>query len=84
MTSADENPGVFTDEQHPKGYLVKPGDIVVGMDGEFRAHLWGGVESWLNQRVCVFRPKIGFWRPLSFTVLFDRWQKLKLQKRQLQ
>jgi len=60
---ADENPEFFTSEEHPKGYLVKPGDIVVGMDGEFRAHLWGGAESWLNQRVCVFAPKSGFASP---------------------
>ena len=53
----NESPGVWTAEVHPKGYSVKPGDIVVGMDGEFRAYLWGGSEAWLNQRVCVFAPK---------------------------
>lgn len=57
---ADESPSVWTPEAHPKGYKVTPGDIVVGMDGEFRAYLWGGAEAWLNQRVCVFAPKIGF------------------------
>ncbi len=56
----NESPAVFTTEVHPKGYLLKPGDIAVGMDGEFRAYLWAGVESWLNQRVCVFAPKPGF------------------------
>jgi type I restriction enzyme, S subunit len=55
----DEAPGIFTPEVHPKGYLVQPGDIVVGMDGEFRAYLWGGEVAWLNQRVCVFAPKPG-------------------------
>jgi type I restriction enzyme S subunit len=45
---------------HPKGYKVRSGDVVVGMDGEFRAHLWGGEEAWLNQRVCVFVPKEGW------------------------
>jgi type I restriction enzyme S subunit len=54
---AGENPGVWTTEVHPKGYKIRGGDIVVGMDGEFRAHLWGGDEAWLNQRVCVFAPK---------------------------
>ncbi len=57
---ADESPGVWTPEVHPKGYTVQPGDIVVGMDGEFRAYLWGGVPALLNQRVCVFAPKPGF------------------------
>jgi type I restriction enzyme S subunit len=55
----DESPGVWTLELHPKGYKVRQGDIVVGMDGEFRAYLWGGAEAWLNQRVCVFVPKGG-------------------------
>lgn len=55
-----ENPGVWTIEVHAKGYKVKPGDIVVGMDGEFRAYLWGGMEAWLNQRLCVFAPKEGY------------------------
>ena len=57
---ADESPAVFTTEVHPKGYLLQPGDIAVGMDGEFRAYLWAGIESWLNQRICVFAPKEGF------------------------
>ena len=56
----DESPGVWTSETHLKGYKVCKGDIVVGMDGEFRAYLWGGAEAWLNQRVCVFAPKHGF------------------------
>lgn len=44
----------YTTEKHPKGYLLQPGDIVVGMDGEFRPYIWGNDEAWLNQRVCVF------------------------------
>ena len=27
------------------------------MDGEFRAHVWRGPDSWLNQRVCQFVPE---------------------------
>lgn len=57
---ANESPGVWTPEVHPKGYKVRAGDIVVGMDGEFRAYLWGGAEGWLNQRICVFKPKPGW------------------------
>ena len=50
-------PGVSTDEVHAKGFLVTPGDVVVGMDGEFRAYYWLGEPAWLNQRVCYFKPK---------------------------
>ena len=35
--------------------VIRPGDIVVGMDAEFRATLWLGPDSVLNQRVCSFR-----------------------------
>lgn len=47
----------FTTEIHPKGHLIQPADIVVGMDGEFRPYLWGNTEAWLNQRVCIFENK---------------------------
>lgn len=53
------NPSVFTDEVHPKGNLINPGDIVVGMDGEFKAYYWLGESAWLNQRVCHFEPLAG-------------------------
>lgn len=47
----------YTTENHPRGYLIQPADIVVGMDGEFRPYIWGNEEAWLNQRVCVFNNK---------------------------
>ncbi len=52
-----QEPTVFTPEVHPRGYLVRPGDLVVGMDGEFRAHLWRGPEALMNQRLCCFKPR---------------------------
>lgn len=33
-------------------YLVKNGDLLIGMDGDFRAVIWNHGESLLNQRVC--------------------------------
>ena len=45
-------------KDQPRGEKIKPGDIVVGMDGEFKIHVWTGPISWLNQRVCKFAPKI--------------------------
>lgn len=66
----------YTDEKHPKAYLIQPGDIVVGMDGEFQPYIWGGKEALLNQRVCVFqnkRPKGNFFlyfvlKPLLYRI----------------
>ena len=66
---ATHDPTVFTDEQHPKGKLILPGDIVVGMDGEFRAHIWRGPTSWLNQRMCHFQPHQGVPRQFLFEAL---------------
>lgn len=53
----DQQFATYTTEVHPKGYLLRPGDIVVGMDGEFRPYIWGNDAAWLNQRVCVFDNK---------------------------
>ena len=47
----------YTTENHPKGHLIQPGDIIVGMDGEFRPYIWGNTNAWLNQRVCIFENK---------------------------
>lgn len=49
--------GQFTDETHKNEYLIQPGDIVVGMDGEFRSYLWQGDPTLMNQRICCFKPK---------------------------
>lgn len=43
---------VWTTESRPKETLVHPGDVVVGMDAEFRATSWLGEPGLLNQRVC--------------------------------
>ncbi len=33
-------------------YLIKKGDLLIGMDGDFNASVWQGEEALLNQRVC--------------------------------
>lgn len=53
----DQKFTTYTTEKHLKGYLLQQGDIVVGMDGEFRPYIWGNTTAWLNQRVCVFKNK---------------------------
>lgn len=35
-----------------KAYIVKPGDLVIGMDGDFNCAKWAGEPALLNQRVC--------------------------------
>jgi type I restriction enzyme, S subunit len=38
--------------EYDERYLVQPGELIVGMDGDFRAARWGGSVALLNQRVC--------------------------------
>jgi type I restriction enzyme S subunit len=38
--------------QYEPTYIVRTGEIVVGMDGDFRVARWKGPEALLNQRVC--------------------------------
>ncbi|MFK9180896.1 restriction endonuclease subunit S [Escherichia coli] len=33
-------------------YLIKKGDLLVGMDGDFNREYWKGTDALLNQRVC--------------------------------
>lgn len=46
--STDTNYAGDFDEQ----YLVDPGDLLVGMDGDFNCARWRGPRGLLNQRVC--------------------------------
>ena len=40
----------FTDEEAPEKYIVKNGDLIIGMDGDFHMGKWAGGEAYLNQR----------------------------------
>ena len=55
----DSSTNDYTTEEAPERYIVRNGDIVVGMDGEFHINSWSGDESYLVQRCCCFRPKNG-------------------------
>ena len=49
----------FSPELAPEKYLLKNGDILVGMDGEFHIQKWTGGEAYLNQRVLRATPSEG-------------------------
>lgn len=70
----------YTTENHPRGYLIQPGNIIVGMDGEFRPYIWGNEEAWLNQRVCVFANK----RPQGKAFLYCLVKPMLLACEQIQ
>lgn len=43
------------DGSYDDDYLVKAGDYLIGMDGDFICYQWKGQDSLLNQRVCRLR-----------------------------
>ena len=42
----------YTTETVNSMYLVKSGDLLIGMDGNFNTTIWNSSEAYLNQRVC--------------------------------
>ena len=48
----------YTTENADSRFLVKVGDLLIGMDGEFNCSLWKSVDSFLNQRVCKIIPNL--------------------------
>jgi type I restriction enzyme S subunit len=49
-------PSINYDGYANQSYLVHVGDLLIGMDGEFRAYRWEGPDALLNQRVCRLFP----------------------------
>lgn len=47
----------YTTQDYDKKYIIKNGDILIGMDGEFNIGKWKSKEALLNQRVCKIIPK---------------------------
>jgi len=47
-------------------FLVRPGELVVGMDGDFNCGPWRGEVALLNQRVCKLTPNRQFIEPSYF------------------
>lgn len=48
----------YTTENADSRFLVKVGDLLIGMDGEFNCSLWKSEDSFLNQRVCKIVPNL--------------------------
>lgn len=46
----------FYSGDYDNKYIISKGDLIVGMDGEFRLAEWNGSQSLLNQRVCKITP----------------------------
>ena len=47
----------YTTEECESQYVVRAGDLLVGMDGNFTISAWQSDDALLNQRVCMIIPK---------------------------
>ena len=56
-------------------YLVPPGALLVGMDGEFRCYQWAGPPALLNQRVCRLLPDESKIDPTFLSLVINRHLK---------
>lgn len=45
--------------EYSEEYILHPGDLLIGMDGEFNIARWKSREALLNQRVCKVSAKDG-------------------------
>ncbi|MCH1613619.1 MAG: restriction endonuclease subunit S, partial [Flavobacteriales bacterium] len=52
-----EKSETFYDGEYSDDYLLDNGDLLIGMDGDFRLAKWKGGKALLNQRVCKITPK---------------------------
>ena len=45
----------YTDQDCPEEYIIKQGEILIGMDGDFNVAKWQSEDALLNQRVCCIK-----------------------------
>ncbi len=57
----DGETSTFYEGEIVDGYWVLPGELLVGMDGDFNRNFWSGPTALLNQRVCKLTTKPGFY-----------------------
>lgn len=45
----------YTDQDCPEEYIIRQGEILIGMDGDFNVAKWQSEDALLNQRVCCIK-----------------------------
>ena len=53
----------FYQGEYDEAYVVRRGDLLVGMDGDFRIARWLGPDALLNQRVCRLVMRVDDYHP---------------------
>ena len=57
----DDRTEAFFDGEVDPAFLVEPGNLIVGMDGDFNCARWKGPRAALNQRTCRISPDDRFY-----------------------
>lgn len=52
----------FTTEEAPSEYIIRNGDLLIGMDGYFDMNIWVGGDAYLVQRSCRVKAKDGIYQ----------------------
>jgi len=68
---------VHFDGSFDSQYVVKKGDVLVGMDGDFMPCLWAGEDALLNQRVGRVRPLAGLDLTFAYYFLIDKLKAIE-------
>ena len=59
----------FYSGSYPSAYIIRKGDVLVGMDGDFNVAIWNGPDGLLNQRVCKVDDVPGYSARYAYYVL---------------
>lgn len=58
-----EGTDTYYSGEYDEAYIVREGDLLIGMDGDFNCARWKGPDALLNQRVCRIIPKTDKYEP---------------------
>ena len=71
-------PEVFIKGKYDSGYIVNPGELLLGLSGSIKCAVWHGPPALLNQRIACIRPVtsdlIDAWLFLSVSACIDKWK----------
>ncbi|MET8028070.1 restriction endonuclease subunit S [Streptomyces avermitilis] len=75
-----QRPQVWTTQSLDKELVVAPGEVVAGMDAEFRPSFWLGAPALLNQRVLHAKSRVGGGAALAREALREPLAKVESYK----
>ena len=71
-------PNVFIKNKFDPGYIVNPGELLLGLSGSIKCAVWQGPPALLNQRIARIRPATpdltDAWLFLSVRACIDKWK----------